>query len=184
MDRSRPPTLTHTGFSHDRARFDDHETRSSVFDTSVGLFPRNAETDRGRARPPQVPRAVDARRATRAMRVNSLERLVFQPRERRGVSPLSASGKDPKHDDGRRRHRHRGRPVPDPKNHTQISPDLNRLFFQKLSDRPPEEGRPEGRTGWKDPILDILCIVIGPSNITRACDLLDVNRHEEIDKDG
>lgn len=45
-------------FLHDRARVDDHETRSSVFDTSVGCSPEMPKPiDRRRARPPQVPRA-------------------------------------------------------------------------------------------------------------------------------
>ena len=45
-------------FLHDRARVDDHETRSSVFDNSVGCSPEMPKPiDRRRARPPQVPRA-------------------------------------------------------------------------------------------------------------------------------
>jgi len=50
VERSRPPTLAHAGFSHDRARVDDHETRSSVFDTSVGCSPEMPKPIDRRAR--------------------------------------------------------------------------------------------------------------------------------------
>ena len=76
------------------------------------------------------------------------------------MSPLSSSGKDPKHDDGRRRHRIAAVPSAIWENHRPPSRlgDRNRLFFQQLSDRSSE------KAGGGALPLDHLCILIGPLN--------------------